>query len=110
MPTTNTPPRPAHRRRILAAALSAAALGFTGAGPLAAPASGAALQQVMFVGNNWDGTADVIKPSGDFAKIGRINVIPDKDQRLLDIYLDPIKLVYFLGIRSGPGEGHDQFI
>ncbi|ADI05010.1 serine/threonine protein kinase [Streptomyces bingchenggensis BCW-1] len=70
----------------------------------------AGLREVMFVGNNWDGTADVIKSSGDLAKIGRINVIPDKDQRLTEIYLNPIKLAFFLGIRQGPGEGHDQFV
>jgi hypothetical protein len=108
-PTSRSTPR-RRRARLAAAAVSVAALGLTGAGPLASPASGAALQQVMFVGNNWDGTADVIRPSGSYAKLGRINVIPDKDQRLLDIYLDPIKLIYFLGIRSGPGEGHDQFV
>jgi DNA-binding beta-propeller fold protein YncE len=68
------------------------------------------LREVMFVGNNWDGTADVIKSSGDFAKIARINVIPDKDQRLAEIYLNPVKLAYFLGIRNGVGEGHDQFV
>ncbi|MDX8051694.1 YncE family protein [Lentzea sp. BCCO 10_0798] len=73
-------------------------------------ASAAPLREVMFVGNNWDGTADVIRSTGDFAKIGRINVIPDKDQRLTEIYLNPIKLAFFLGIRSGPGEGHDQFV
>ncbi|MGO4430016.1 YncE family protein, partial [Streptomyces sp. MCAF7] len=37
-------------------------------------------------------------------------VIPDKDQRLTEIYLNPIKLAFFLGIRQGPGEGHDQFV
>jgi DNA-binding beta-propeller fold protein YncE len=68
------------------------------------------LREVMFVGNNWDGTADVVKSTGDFAKIGRLNVIPDKNQRLTEIYLNPIKLAFFLGIRSGPGEGHDQFV
>ncbi|WP_260848946.1 YncE family protein [Streptomyces sp. SLBN-118] len=70
----------------------------------------AGLKEVMFVGNNWDGTADVINSRGDFAKIGRINVIPDKNERLTEIYLNPIKLIYFLGIRNGPGEGHDQFV
>ncbi|HEX7306665.1 MAG TPA: PQQ-binding-like beta-propeller repeat protein [Lentzea sp.] len=64
----------------------------------------------MFVGNNWDGTADVVASTGDFARIGRLNVIPDKTQRLTEIYLNPIKLAFFLGIRSGPGEGHDQFV
>ncbi|MER5183557.1 YncE family protein [Streptomyces sp. NPDC002896] len=99
----------------------AAALALALAGPstaTAAPAATAAslqqsagdLREVMFVGNNWDGTADVIESRGDFARIGRINVIPDKDERLKEIYLDPIKLIYFLGVRQGPGEGHDQFV
>jgi DNA-binding beta-propeller fold protein YncE len=64
----------------------------------------------MFVGNNWDGTVDVIHSSGDFAKIGRINVVPDKTLRLAEIYLNPIKLAYYLGIQQGPGEGHDQLV
>ncbi|MFD5098783.1 YncE family protein [Streptomyces albidochromogenes] len=78
-----------------------------GAGPAR---DAAALQEVMFVGNNWDGTADVIRSSGTFAKLGRINVIPDKQKRLTEIYTNPVKLIYFLGIRNGPGEGHDQFV
>jgi DNA-binding beta-propeller fold protein YncE len=68
------------------------------------------LQEVMFVGNNWEGTVDVIHSTGTFGKLGRINVIPDKTQRLAEIYLNPVKLFYFLGIRSGPGEGHDQLV
>lgn len=76
----------------------------------AVPATGAALREVMFVGNNWDGTADVIQSRGSFARIARVNIIPDKDQRLAEIYLNPIKLAFFLGIRNGPGEGHDQFV
>nr|WP_184929109.1 YncE family protein [Saccharothrix ecbatanensis] len=80
------------------------------AAPAVAQPSNAALRQVMFVGNNWDGTADVIAASGDFARIGRVNVIPDREERLWEIYLNPVKLAYFLGIRSGPGEGHDQFV
>ncbi|MGW4894808.1 YncE family protein, partial [Kitasatospora sp. NPDC004240] len=94
-------------------------LAVTAAAPAPAPAppptatavaSPQALREVMFVGNNWDGTADVIRSGGDLARIGRIDVIPDKDQRLTEIYLNPIKLAYFLGIRLGPGEGHDQFV
>jgi DNA-binding beta-propeller fold protein YncE len=94
----------------LLATSAASSASVAAAAPPAAAPSAAALQQVMFVGNNWDGTVDVIRPSGTFAKIGRINAIPDRDARLRDIYLDPIKLIYFLGIRSGPGEGHDQFV
>ncbi|MFT7841656.1 YncE family protein [Saccharothrix sp. BKS2] len=64
----------------------------------------------MFVGNNWDGTADVIASSGDFARIGRVNIVPDREERLREIYLNPVKLIFFLGIRHGPGEGHDQLV
>ncbi|MGP4092528.1 YncE family protein [Streptomyces sp. KR55] len=70
----------------------------------------AALREVLFVGNNWDGTADVIRSTGDFAKIGRINVIPDKEERLVEINADPIKWIYFMAIRNSVGEGHDQFV
>ncbi len=75
-----------------------------------APAAEAPLREVMFVGNNWDGTADVIAARGDFHRIGRVNVIPDKEERLREIHLNPVKLAFFLGVRNGPGEGHDQFV
>ncbi|OAH12944.1 YncE family protein [Streptomyces jeddahensis] len=100
----------------MAAALALALAGLSTAtavptAPAASPQQSAeGLREVMFVGNNWDGTADVIESRGDFARIGRINVIPDKDERLTEIYLNPIKLAYFLGVRHGPGEGHDQFV
>ncbi|GAA3383926.1 YncE family protein [Cryptosporangium minutisporangium] len=64
----------------------------------------------MFVGNNWDGTADVIRSRGNYAKLGRINVVPDKAARMAEIFADPIRLVFFLGIRNGVGEGHDQLV
>ncbi|MCZ7438950.1 YncE family protein [Micromonospora sp. WMMC241] len=110
---TPVPPRPSRtRRRAGLAALAALAL-VVPAPLVAAPTparAAAALQEVMFVGNNWDGTADVIRSRGDYARLGRINVIPDRTARLREIYLNPIKLAYFLGIRQGPGEGHDQFV
>ncbi|MCR6483820.1 PQQ-binding-like beta-propeller repeat protein [Amycolatopsis sp. OK19-0408] len=95
------------RRRSYLSCLAAALLLTTGA---AVPAAPAALREVMFVGNNWAGTADVIESRGSFAHVGRVNIIPDKDDRLREIYLNPIKLAFFLGIRNGPGEGHDQFV
>ncbi|MER7575393.1 YncE family protein [Streptomyces sp. NPDC126514] len=70
----------------------------------------AALREVLFVGNNWDGTADVLRSSGDFARIGRIDVVPDKDRRMAEINADPIKWIYFMAIRNSVGEGHDQFV
>ena len=84
------------------------------AGAAVAPATPVAaapeLREVMFVGNNWEGTVDVLTASGSYTRLGRVNVIPDRDQRLLEIYLNPVRLAFFLGIRSGPGEGHDQLV
>lgn len=101
-------------RRLLLGSLAAAlALTVTGGGTVASAtdsARPAGLREVMFVGNNWDGTADVIESTGDFARIGRVNVIPDREARMWEIGLNPLKLAFFLGIRQGPGEGHDQFV
>jgi DNA-binding beta-propeller fold protein YncE len=92
----------------------AVALALTVAAPAAtasaAPDTRADLREVMFVGNNWDGTADVIRSTGDFAGIGRINVVPDRAQRMAEINADPIKWIYFQAIRNGVGEGHDQLV
>ncbi|MEU2236723.1 YncE family protein [Streptomyces vietnamensis] len=101
-------PRPSGTRRFLGALATALALVATTGGTGAAAPTG--LREVMFVGNNWDGTADVIASRGDFGRIARVNVIPDKEERLREIYLNPVKLAFFLGVRTGPGEGHDQFV
>ncbi|MFE5261024.1 YncE family protein [Streptomyces coelicoflavus] len=104
---------PAHRTRLLRAA-AVAVLALTAAAPTtgaaAAPYSPAGLREVMFVGNNWDGTADVIRSTGDFARIGRIDVVPDRAERMAEINADPIKWIYFQAIRNGVGEGHDQLV
>ncbi|MDH6543378.1 YncE family protein [Streptomyces sp. SPB4] len=93
--------------------VAAVLLAATAVTALAAPGRAAApaepLREVLFVGNNWDGTADALASTGDLARIGRINVIPDKEERLREIYLNPVRLAFFLGIRAGAGEGHDQF-
>ncbi|MGW0758476.1 YncE family protein [Streptomyces sp. NPDC002814] len=105
---------PAIRTRHLCSMAAALVLTVTAPATAATAATGpsdaAALREVLFVGNNWDGTADVIKASGDFAKIGRINVIPDKDARMAEINANPIKWIYFMAIRNSVGEGHDQFV
>jgi YVTN family beta-propeller protein len=76
----------------------------------AAPAqAGSAPQEVLFVANNWDGTASVLSSGADLAPVGEINVIPDREQRMREIYRDPIRLAAFLVIRQTVGEGHDQF-
>jgi len=70
---------------------------------------------VLFVGNNWDGTADVIKQGGTpsqptFVSVARLNIIPDIEARMVEIATDPVRLAYFLAIRQAVGEGHDQFV
>jgi YVTN family beta-propeller protein len=94
---------------ILAGALAAALVSAVLA---AGAAFGASPQpdtrQVMFVGNNWDGTAHIIDAT-TFERLARINTIPDKEQRLAEIYTNPARLAFFLAIREQVGEGHDQF-
>jgi DNA-binding beta-propeller fold protein YncE len=93
----------------LAAALCAGAVAWPSAataqeGPPVAPGT----RSVLFVANNWDGTADIVDPH-TFAKLGRLNVIPDLEERLAEKALDPRKLGYFLAVRTLIGEGHDQY-
>jgi DNA-binding beta-propeller fold protein YncE len=101
------------------AALTVASACFAGA--LAASAKTtptvAATTPVVFAGNNWDGTADVLRftpPSGStpgsFTRIARLNIIPDREQRMQEIETNPQRLAYFLAIRQFIGEGHDQFV
>ncbi|MDT4932444.1 MAG: hypothetical protein QOK11_336 [Pseudonocardiales bacterium] len=71
-------------------------------------AASAGVREDMYVGNNWDGTADIVDARTNRV-INRINTIPDKDQRLLEITTNPDKLAYFLAIREAIGQGHDQY-
>jgi DNA-binding beta-propeller fold protein YncE len=75
----------------------------------AAPAKKPTKREVLFVGNNWEGTADVIDVK-TYRRVLRINIVPDKEERLREIMLDPARLGYFLAIRELVGEGHDQFV
>jgi YVTN family beta-propeller protein len=95
-------------RSITAALLAAGSL--VSVGPAASAEDPLALREVLLVGNNWEGTADVVASTPDLTPIGRLNIIPDKDERLREIYLNPVRLAYFLGIRETVGEGHDQFV
>ncbi|MFE4263567.1 YncE family protein [Streptomyces sp. NPDC056883] len=96
---------------LAAGPVSAAGAVSAGAGlSTAAGAAGPGPREVLFVGNNWEGTADVLASTGNLAKVGRINMVPDKEERLREIYLNPVKLAYFLGVRATAGEGHDQFV
>lgn len=81
--------------------------------PLTATPSAAGatpLRSVMFVGNNWAGTASMVDAGSLQTLRSGIDLVPDQAQELTDIYLNPVKLAQFLVIRYGPGEGHDQLV
>jgi len=92
--------------------LAAATLALMGAlcGPAAAwGADPAAQRDVMVVSNNWAGTADLIDPH-TFRRLARINVIPDRDERIAEIEADPPRKAIFDFIRANVGEGHNQYV
>lgn len=80
----------------------------------AAPVDPAAhTADAVFVGNNWEGTADVLtfdEHRGSFTFVDRLDIIPDIDQRMAEILTDPERLAFFLGIRMAVGEGNDQYV
>ena len=63
------------RLPVKAAVLAVAVLGLAALWAPSASATG--VRDVVFVGNNWDGTADVIDPHRNFRRVARINIIPD---------------------------------
>jgi WD40 repeat protein len=93
----------------LLAAVVAAILLIPNAGEAEGPAATAETTAALFVGNNWDGTADVVDPK-TFEKLDHFNVVPDLQERLAEINSNPVRFGYFLAIRQLIGEGHDQFV
>jgi DNA-binding beta-propeller fold protein YncE len=66
-------------------------------------------RDVLAVSNNWDGTIDLVDPH-TFKRLKRINIVPDRDERMAEIETSPDKLGFFLAIRQQIGEGHDQLV
>jgi hypothetical protein len=95
---------------VLALALGAAAAPTSSTAATVTTAASSPVREVLFVGNNWDGTVTVVTPGPRFRKLGRINVIPDIERRRQEIYTDPVRLGYFLAIRELVGEGNDQYV
>jgi len=68
------------------------------------------LREMLFIGSNWAGTVDVVRPQGKYRRIARLDVIPDIAERMAEIATDPVRLGYFLAIRELVGEGNDQYV
>ncbi len=105
VPTPGAPAAPAARSAVVADPMVALA-----PAPGARAAAPAGLRDVMWVGNNWDGTASIVDAKSFKVLKRGVNLIPDRAQEIRDIQLNPVKLALFLAIRVGPGEGHDQFV
>ncbi len=67
------------------------------------------LRNVVMVGNNWDGTVDIFDPE-TFKIIKRLNVVPDHEARMAEIYSGVIRRIKSTFIREVIGEGHDQLV
>ncbi len=103
------------RSAVLAGLAATAALALAGAA-VVAPAAATTVtappgfRDVMWVGNNWAGTATIVDENNyEVLKTG-VDLIPDKAQEMHDIRLSPPRLVLFALVRQLPGEGHDQFV
>jgi YVTN family beta-propeller protein len=92
---------------VVALALTVAAASTALAPASARTPQGPPTRDVMLVGNNWDGTVDLLD-AGSFERYQRINVVPDLDQRTAE--MTPDERAAFLLIREQAGEGHDQLV
>jgi len=76
----------------------------------AAPSqSTSGVRDVVLVGNNWQGTAVVFDPNS-FEVLTRIDVAPDRQERLAEINSRLDRRVFAAQIRDRVGEGNDQLV
>ncbi|HEY8608028.1 MAG TPA: hypothetical protein VIM12_13015 [Noviherbaspirillum sp.] len=68
------------------------------------------LRDVVLVGSNWDGTAEIFDPH-TFKVLKRIDIAPDRKERMEEINsAGLVRRASFHLIRSVIGEGHDQLV
>ena len=85
----------------------AAALLCAGLAPVAAQE---ALRDVVVVGSNWDGTAEIFD-ARTFQVLKRVDVVPDRAERMKEIAeAGLVRRGSFYGIRHLIGEGNDQLV
>jgi YVTN family beta-propeller protein len=97
-------------RRVTVAALAVALATsvVTSGAAVAQGLPGSSPREVMFVGNNWDGSATVVD-ARTYRPLRTIDTIPDRATRMTEILTSPDKLAFYLAIRAGVGEGNDQY-
>jgi hypothetical protein len=98
-----------NRTTKMLAGVAALALAVAAGTPAAGAQAPAKTRDVVMVGNNWAGTADVLD-GHTFQRLTRFDIVPDLAERMAEIQADPARLAYFLAIRQEIGEGHDQFV
>ena len=64
---------------------------------------------VMVVGNNWAGTVAIVDATTR-KRLKTINVVPDREAELREIYLAPDRLAFYLAIQQVVADGHDQYV
>ncbi len=75
-----------------------------------ASAQEVALRDVVVVGSNWDGTAEIFDPHS-FKILKRINLVPDREERMKEIDDSSLwRRFVFWFVRTVPGEGNDQLV
>ena len=77
--------------------------------PGAAAGERRATRDVLVVSNNWAGSADLVDPH-TLKRLKRINVIPDRAQRVREIEANETSKFYYDNIRTLIGEGHNQYV
>lgn len=69
----------------------------------------APLRDVVVVGNNWEGTADIFDPV-TFKVIKRLNIVPDYDERVAEATSTLKGKIFFSLIKKVIGEGNVQMV
>ena len=67
------------------------------------------LQDVVLVGNNWDGVITIFDPN-TFKIIKKVSAMPDRDERFEEIYSGLKRSLASGFIREYIGEGNDQLV
>jgi YVTN family beta-propeller protein len=64
---------------------------------------------VMVVGNNWEGTATIVD-AATHRRLKKIDIIPDIDEEMAEIWTSPDRAAFYLAVQQGVGEGNDQYV